>query len=427
MKVYLDTLGCRLNESEIEQIGRNFRRLGHDLTKEAEEADICVINTCAVTNEAGRKSRQMIHQAHRKAPHADIIVTGCYSEIDKEKVADLPGVRHVIGNLDKEKLAYLVMGVEPEPFDEEPLARDPKPGDLRRTRAYIKVQDGCNNKCAFCVTQIARGEERSRPLPEILSEIRGFLKLGYQEIVLTGVHLGAYGRDQRDTTIDLKDLIQAILEQTATPRLRLSSLEPWDLPTRFFDLWQDPRLCRYLHLPLQAGSDQTLKRMLRRTRKQSFREIVAEARTSIPDLALCSDMIVGFPGETDAEFQETVEFVQEIDFCHMHVFRYSPRPQTRAATLPDQIDNATKARRSDILQSLSLQGRQRFHQSQIGQIAPVLWEQSLEEDERGTLWQGLTDHYIRVQTRAPRNLYNQILDVHLLHPLNDEIMTAQIR
>jgi threonylcarbamoyladenosine tRNA methylthiotransferase MtaB len=431
MKVYLETLGCRLNESEIDAMGRAFRQVGHEITQEPQEAGICVINTCAVTQEAGRKSRQLIHQAHRAAPQAQIIVTGCYSEIEKAKVSAIPGVTQVVSNLDKDKLVSLVMGIAPEVFDEEPLAREeamPAPNDpsARRTRAFVKIQDGCNNRCAFCVTTIARGDERSRPMAEILSEIRGFLKLGYQEIVLTGVHLGAYGRDWRDQSIDLKDLLQAILDHTAAPRIRLSSLEPWDLPDDFFSLWRDARMCRYLHLPLQAGCDQTLRRMVRRTRKDPFRQLIAEARSTIPDVAICSDMIVGFPGETEAEFNETVEFLHEIDFCHMHVFRYSPRPGTRAAEMPDQIPNDEKARRSQILQDISREGRRRFNASQLGHIANVLWEQNLEQTPQGYRWQGLTDHYIRTQIILPRDLHNRILPIRLDTQAAEDIVLGSL-
>ncbi|MEM1007935.1 MAG: tRNA (N(6)-L-threonylcarbamoyladenosine(37)-C(2))-methylthiotransferase MtaB [Myxococcota bacterium] len=462
--IYLDTLGCRLNESEIEHIGRDFKALGHSLTQTPEEADICVFNTCAVTQEASRKSRQMLYQTHRKAPHAQLVVTGCYSEIDKAKVAAIPGVTHVISNLEKEQLPYLILGISPQVFDQEPILRtnaqqvahtsqtlfpssttdtsrslqanavhtrsaSPSPLEkIRKTRAFVKVQDGCNNKCAFCVTTLARGSERSRNLDEILCEIRGFHKLGHQEIVLTGVHLGAYGRDQNHHQEDLKTLLQAILTYTDIPRIRLSSLEPWDLPEDFFSLWSNPRLCQHLHLPLQSGCDQTLKRMMRRTRKASFRAIVEDARAHLPKLSLSTDMIVGFPGETEAEFEETLAYVEEIEFFHMHIFRYSPRPQTRAATMPNQLPKHIKKQRSQALLAIDQRAKQRFHERSVGQISPVLWEKQVDQNEQGILWQGLTDNYIRTQVRVPRMLYNKILDVELtsIHPEDSEVMVGHL-
>ncbi|HAA58783.1 MAG TPA: tRNA (N(6)-L-threonylcarbamoyladenosine(37)-C(2))-methylthiotransferase MtaB [Myxococcales bacterium] len=413
LKVFLNTLGCRLNESEIEQMGRLFRHLGHDIVESVEDAELCVINTCAVTNEAGRKSRQLIYQASRKAPDAKIFVTGCYSEIEREKVEEIPGVVDVISNMEKDSLVPKVLQLEgKEAYDLEPLLREIKPGEIGRTRAFIKAQDGCDNRCTFCVTTIARGAGRSRPLREIISEVNGLYDAGYQEAVLSGVHLGSYGRDLQEES-DLKILVKALLDETDMPRIRLSSLEPWDIPEGFFTLWEDERLCRHIHLPLQAGCDATLKRMARRTRKSAFRGLVEESRSLIPGLAISSDMIVGFPGETDAEFEETVEFVKEMDFCHMHVFRYSARPGTAAARMPNQVHGNTRAERSAVLQEIARTGRLSFYEQQLGKSVDVLWEQMVDRNEKGFLWQGLTDHYVRVQMRVPRNLHNLITPVTL--------------
>lgn len=413
IKVFLDTLGCRLNESEIEQMGRAFRRLGHEVVDTAEDADLCVINTCAVTTDAGRKSRKLIHQAHRQSPDAQIVVTGCYSQIEREKVESIPGVAHVIDNMQKDKLVPELLGIDEENWmDQEPLSRDLAPKEARRTRAFIKVQDGCDNRCTFCVTTIARGAGRSRPMNEIIQEIQDLHAAGYNEAVLSGVHLGSYGRDLDDGS-DLKILIQAILDQTTIQRIRISSLEPWDIPENFFDLWYDSRLCRHIHLPLQAGCDRTLKRMARRTRVDAFRQLVHDARRVMPAVGISTDIIVGFPGETDEDFEESLAFVQEMNFCHMHVFRYSPRPGTAAARMPDHVEKSVKQIRSAAMQELADQGRKAFYKNALHQTCEVLWEQSMEKADGTLWWQGLTDHYIRVQAPAPRNLHNHILPVRL--------------
>ena len=426
INVYLDTLGCRLNESEIEQMGRAFVRLGHTLVKQADQADMFVINTCAVTNEAGKKSRQMIRWAHRQAPDAQIIVTGCYSEIEREKVRALPGVARVVSNLDKDQLVPDLLGISKEEWmDQEPLARELHPGDLRRTRAFIKAQDGCDNRCTFCVTTIARGPGRSRPLAELIDEVNALYDAGYREAVLSGVHLGSYGRDLPGD-LDIHDLVEAFLKDTDFPRIRLSSLEPWDIPEHLFALWHNPRMCRHLHMPLQAGCDKTLKRMARRTRVDEFRQLVKAARTVMPDVAISSDIIVGFPGESDEDFAESLEFTKEMDFCHLHVFRYSPRPGTAAARMPEQVHGDLKASRSSAMKVVAEEGRSSFYQKALGQEAVVLWEQHLEETPKGIWWQGLTSNYIKVKTLAPRNLHNQLLAVQLQSLDDDGCIRGQL-
>lgn len=403
MRVYLHTLGCRLNQAEIERMARQYAAAGHDVVADAADADVCVVNTCAVTGEAARKSRQLVRHLHRANPALSIIVTGCYAQLEPEAVARLPGVLQVVPNAEKDDIA-------PQPDNARPDEALPTSGTAGRTRAFVKVQDGCNNRCTFCVTTIARGASRSRPLSAVVAEIDALAGAGYKEVVLTGVHLGAYGRD---LGTDLFTLVRAVLDGTAIPRLRLSSLEPWDLAPGFFDLWQDGRLCRQLHLPLQSGAARTLRRMARRTTPAAYAALVESARARIPDLALTTDVIVGFPGETDAEFEESLAFARAMDFAKLHVFRYSPREGTAAASMSPQIDEATKRARSAQIQALSDEGGRRFAARFVGRVMSVLWE--ADAGARGRVWRntGLTDNYLRVWLDAPRVLTNTITSVRL--------------
>lgn len=400
-RVYLDFVGCRLNQAEIERMGREFAARGDVLADSPGDADVVVVNTCAVTGTAARKSRQMIRQAGRANPGAEIVATGCYAELSPEKLAGLPGVTHVIGNLQKDQLVAITGG-EPD-YEREPLLREPlPPGTLGRTRAFVKVQDGCDNRCTFCVTTLARGQGRSRPVEEVIEEVGLLLDLGYQEVVLTGVHLGSYGRERGDG-FGLYELVRALLLRTAVPRLRLSSLEPWDLQPSFFDLWQDGRLGAHLHLPLQSGCDATLRRMARRTTRESFAALVDAARARIPDLALTTDIIVGFPGETEAEFEESLAFVREMGFARLHVFPYSRRAGTAAARMPGQVEPAAvKARKARML-ALSGELWQQFQAQYVGRTLDVLWESARGATPEGWVWSGLTGNYLRVlaTTRAP--------------------------
>ncbi|HMM28773.1 MAG TPA: tRNA (N(6)-L-threonylcarbamoyladenosine(37)-C(2))-methylthiotransferase MtaB [Aggregatilineaceae bacterium] len=412
MKVYLEFTGCRLNQSEIETLARQFASAGHAIAGSAGEADLCVVNTCAVTNEAGRSSRNIIRRLSRANPAARIVATGCYAELAPQAVATLPCVSSVVGNADKDRLVPMVLGedVPQYVYDREPLERAPLPGALGRTRAFVKAQDGCDNRCTFCVTTIARGPGRSRPLPDVVREVQALAAAGYQEAVLTGVHLGSYGHDL-GLADGLARLVRTLLEHTDLPRLRLSSLEPWDLSPDFFVLWENPRLCRHLHLPLQSGCDATLKRMARRTSQASFRALVESARAAIPDLAVSTDVIAGFPGETDAEFETSFAFVREMDFMKLHVFRYSRRPGTAAARMAGHIAEEIKKARSARLLALSDEGAERFARRFVGQGVTVLWEQVSGATPDGFVNGGLTDHYVRVELVTPEVLTNTLSTV----------------
>ena len=423
MKVYLDSIGCRLNQSEIEAYARQFRMDGHTLVATPQEADLVVVNTCAVTQSAVADSRQKIRQVHRAgeqplAEHApaQIVVTGCWSTLNPAEAATLPGVSRIIPNAQKDSLVADVLHKPVELFEREFIERQPIPGLRLRTRAFIKVQDGCDNRCTFCVTTIARGPGRSRPIPAVLADVQAALVGGAQEIVITGVHLGSWGMDFTQPS-GLKTLIQAILEESATPRLRLSSLEPWDLSADFFALWQDPRfdrrLCRHLHLPLQSGCAATLRRMARKTTPQSFQELVAAARTAIPDVAITTDIIVGFPGESETEFAHSLEFVKRMVFAGGHVFTYSARPGTAAARMPGQVMHSQRKERNAQMQALLERSAAQFRQRFVGQELDVLWVNAAALGPQGWTLHGLTDNYLRVAAQANQKLWNRVTTVRL--------------
>ncbi|MBI3360066.1 MAG: MiaB/RimO family radical SAM methylthiotransferase, partial [Chloroflexi bacterium] len=326
MNVYLDYLGCRLNQAEIEAMAAQFQREGHRLSPTPVEADLIVLNTCAVTHEAARDSRQRLHALHAANVNARIVPTGCWTTLAPGEAASAPGVWRIVENSRKDSLLEILGRSlsssislsslsSQAAYDLEPLARFQVPSARLRTRLFVKAQDGCDNHCAFCVTRIARGPARSRPIHEIMAEINLAHATGVKEIVLTGVHLGAYGHDLGDRR-GLVALVKAILCETSVERLRLSSLEPWDLSPDFFDLWpqSDGRLCRHLHLPLQSGCSVTLRRMARRTTPEKFAGLVAAARERIPEVAISTDVIVGFPGETERELDETLSFVRGMNF-----------------------------------------------------------------------------------------------------------------
>lgn len=423
MKIFLDTIGCRLNQSEIEKIASQFRAAGHEIVESAANADYVVINTCAVTSEAASDSRQKIRQAARargseREGQGGVVVTGCWATLDAAAARALPGVTRVVSNTEKDRLVQDLLDLPEEVFDLEPVAREPLPGAHLRTRAFIKVQDGCDNHCTFCVTRIARGAGRSRTTQEVLRDIRGALEGGAQEVVLTGVHLGSWGHDF-DQPAQLHDLVERILDDTEIPRLRLSSLEPWDLDENFFSLWSDGRLCRHLHLPLQSGSRETLRRMARKTTPESFAQLIEAARAASPDIAITTDIIVGFPGETEQAFEESLEYVRRMNFAAGHVFTYSSRPGTAAARMPNHLPMEVRKHRNALMRSVFAESANQYRDKFIGSELPVLWESTDAFGPGGWKLHGLTDNYLRVTARSPERLWNQISRVRLRQPHQD--------
>ncbi len=433
MNVYLDMVGCRLNQAEIEQYARQFHAAGHTLVAVPEQADLAIVNTCMVTSAAAADSRQKIRQVRYAGR---VIATGCWATLRPEEAATLPGVSLVVQNQDKDHLVSDYLHNFTETFELEPVERTIVPGARLRTRAFIKVQDGCDNRCSFCISTIARGESRSHAIEKILADIRAVLRCGScgsdevgaigaaQEIVLTGVHLGSWGRDLSPSQ-SLGDLIRAILIETDVPRLRLSSLEPWDLEENFLCLWEDPRLCRHLHLPLQSGSNVTLRRMRRKISPQSFADLVAKARADISGVAITTDIITGFPGESQSEFEESLQFVRQMHFAAGHVFTYSPMPGTVAACMPNQVPSAVRKERNACMRTAFTESSLQYQSNFLGLVMPVLWESATLLEPQGWQLSGLTDNYLRVRTHASRPLCNQITPVRLLG-LSNGVFDGQI-
>lgn len=438
MKYFITSLGCKLNQSEAESLARQLAAAGHTIVDKPQRADWCVVNTCLVTHIAARKSRQLIRRLHRENPAVHIAVTGCYAEVSPDEIAALGNVDIIASNQEKEHLASLIDRVSaeatPEAFSSEPRVGPRGSIETPRTRAFVKIQAGCDNHCTYCIVTIARGPQRSRPETEILAEISSRVQEGYKEVVLTGVHIGSYGQDHQakargEKETNLRELVRLILQETEIQRLRLSSVEPWDFDPELLSLWKDSRLCRHLHLPLQSGCDATLHRMGRRYTQEQYEASVAAARQAIPGLAVTTDVIVGFPGETEEEFTESLAFVKKLAFARLHVFKYSQREQTVAANMPDQVSPGAKRARSQAMLRIGKQSAHAFARGFRGKTLSVLWEHPLETSTR-TLWRGLTDNYIRVYARgyararggSPCNLHNAITHALLQEPFRDGVL-----
>lgn len=412
MRVFFDIIGCRLNQSEVEQMAVVFRALGHEIVGDVEDADLAIVNTCAVTVKAAADSRKKLRRAARLgAPR--VVATGCWATLYPDEALGLSGVTDVVGNPDKETIPFLLLGEAVGSISQSELIREPLPGDRGRTRAFIKVQEGCDNHCTYCLTRLARGKSRSRDLGEVQKDVTAALAGGAKEIVLTGVQLGAWGRDLPGDKA-LKDLISSLLAVDGFSRLRLSSIEPWDFDLEMLSLWQDERMCRHLHIPLQSGQGRILKWMGRPITTSQYALLVEQARERIPNVAITTDVIVGFPGETEEDFAETRQYVKRMGFAGGHVFTYSPRPGTAAFNMKNRVPSEhAKARNAALRQIFNDSGRA-FREQFLGEQMTVLWESS-EALENG-LWRhsGLTDNYIRVYAETGEDLWNKISNVKMV-------------
>ena len=410
MQIHLKTLGCRLNEAELETWAQTFQLQGHTITNEISASQLVVINSCAVTQDAARKSRQLIRRIHRENPKAKLVVSGCYATLNADEAQNLLGVDLVVSNKDK---AQLVEKVLSELTFETMPAMATEPAEIAlftrgRQRAFVKVQDGCRYRCTFCIVTVARGEEVSRAIADVVEEINTLHAQGINEVILTGVHLGGYGSDNGENIVTL---IQEILTQTKIPRLRLGSLEPWELNEDFFELFKNSRLMPHLHLPLQSGSDAVLRRMARRCKTEEYLQMLERLRSQIPNFNITTDIIVGFPNETEEEWQESFEFIKRCQFGHIHIFTYSPREGTKAATLPNPVSHEIKKQRSEQLHRLAEEMKDAFYQQNSGQTFEILWEGQREILENGNVRMfGYTPNYLRVscEINETETLENQI-------------------
>ena len=398
MKITIETLGCKLNQAESEALTRQFVEAGHEVVRQIAEAEVYILNTCTVTHAADAKARHLISLARRKNPDVYIIVTGCYAQRASAELTDIQGINCVISNAGKDKMLQFIEKIP----EKTPAAKEiiPQP-DSFRTRSFIKIQDGCQNFCAYCIVPYVRKTETSIDPDIIIDEIKARTAEGCREIILTGTRVGGY---QFENT-DLKSLLQRILAETDVPRIRLSSLQPQEITPDLIKLWHNDRLCPHFHLSLQSGSAAVLKRMNRRYTPTEYQQTVDLIRKEVPSVGITTDVIVGFPGETDIEFEESLDFCRQIGFAKIHVFPLSPRSGTAAAKMPGRVAESVKKARSQKMLQLSEESARLFRDKFAGKSMDVLWERENDDGD----WSGTTGNYIRVRAKSKTDLHNKIL------------------
>ena len=427
-KAALHNLGCKVNAYETEAMQELLEQAGYEIVPFQEKADVYIINTCTVTNMADRKSRQMLHRARKMNPEAVVAACGCYVQEKPDEAADCVDI--VIGNNRKKEIVRIL-----EEYENSRGGEKKRPGEplkdlvdightkeyeelslsrtAEHTRAYIKVQDGCNQFCTYCIIPYARGRVRSRSKDHVLEEVQALAGAGYQEVVLTGIHLSSYGIDNGE---DLLSLILAVHEVEGIRRIRLGSLEPRIITEEFVRTISGlPKMCPHFHLSLQSGCTETLKRMNRRYTAEEYFEKCELLRKYFHEPALTTDVIVGFPGETQEEFEASRAFVDKVDFYETHVFKYSRREGTKAAVMPDQVPEPVKAERSAILLELSKKKQKAYEERLLGTTQEVLIEEEIERD--GEIWQvGHTREYVKAGIKSRENLVNQLVPVEIENP-----------
>lgn len=416
-KIAFYTLGCKVNQSDTASMEKLFRQAGYGIVDFADEADIYLINTCVVTNTGQRKSRQIINRAAKRNPNALIVVSGCYPQTAAEEVKLIAGVGLIIGNQDRAGVVGLVeqamakgsaeildnvRALSPNTCFEEMHAAS----GSDKTRAFLKIQEGCNQFCTYCIIPYARGPLRSRSLDSIRGEVEALTEAGFREVVLLGIHLGAYGQEDKDGPA-LAEAVKAALSIPTLQRLRLGSLESIEVSDELLDLMAgDERLQKQLHLPLQSGSDAVLEKMRRPYTTKVYKELLAKIRKKLPDIAITTDIIVGFPGETEADFLLTMQFAQECGFSKIHIFPFSPRKGTPAAGFSGSVPEIVKQKRARELAEEDRKGHEAYCRSFIGRSISVLFEQ-----KEGGLWSGFSGNYLRVYAASDEQLAGCIRDV----------------
>jgi threonylcarbamoyladenosine tRNA methylthiotransferase MtaB len=407
-RISIGTLGCKLNQAESEALSRQFVSIGCQIVGTNDETDVYILNTCTVTHIADRKSRKLLRMARLRNPHAIIIAIGCYVNRSSAELEAVEGIDLLLSKANTLRLIDIVSGRIDFKSDTAVYEQS------SRTRAFIKAQDGCNRCCTYCIVPLVRGRENSLPADEVISEIDARVSEGYKEIVITGTEIGSYSSHG----LDISGLLKRILFETKIERLRVSSLQPYEITRKLLSLWtQEHRICPHFHVSLQSGADSVLKRMKRGYSAQDYEDAMVMIRGALPEAAITTDVIVGFPGETDMEFQDTMSFCRKIGFARIHVFSYSARPGTVAATMPDQVDARTKKERSSQITALAKKSTAEFVSRHIGMTLDVLWEQQ----SKAGLWRGYTSNYIRVYSRNERNQANILGQTKLMNIYKDGI------
>lgn len=432
-KVAFYTLGCKVNQYDTEAMLELFTDRGYEVVEYDDAADVYVINTCTVTHMGDRKSRQMIRRALKHSPDAVIAVVGCYSQTAPLEVSGIEGVGVIIGTKDRLRIVELVEDYKKTRVQINAVQKMDKKEDFEdlnirklenQTRAYLKIQEGCNQYCAYCIIPFARGPIRSREPENVLDQVRKLAESGFKEIILTGIHIASYGKDL-DEAMNLYEMIKQIHAVDGIERIRISSIEPNIFTEEFIsNLSNLPKLCPHFHLSLQSGCDATLKRMNRKYDTKHYKEICQLLRRQNPNVAITTDVMVGFPGESDQEFEETVQFVQEIQFAQMHVFKYSPRQGTPAARWDEQISADVKEQRSKKLITISEEMEIQFIEKNLGEVMQVLFE---EESNTKGYYEGYTPNYLRVMVPTVETVVNQILSVRLIERKGTKIVGEIIK
>ena len=426
-KVAFYTLGCKVNQYETEAMLEMFEKEGYSQVDSEEFADVYVINTCTVTHMSDRKSRQYIRRMKKKNPDAIIAVVGCYSQVSPEEILDIEEVNLVMGTNERrtivEEIKKLDASKKVSTVDDIMKVRAFEEIEISqsngKTRAFMKIQDGCDRFCSYCIIPYARGGKvRSRSMESIIEEVKKLASNGYKEIVLTGIHVASYGKDIKDDQMTLLNVIKEINKVEEIQRIRLSSVEPVLFTDEFVsEVSKMKKVCPHYHLSLQSGCDETLKRMNRRYTIEEYKNIVDRLRENIPNVAITTDVIVGFPGETNEEFNKTYEFLRDIELSQMHIFKYSPRKGTPAATMENQIDPQMKQFRSEKLLNLSKENFNKFASKFIGEELEVLFEQNIVDNK----YEGLTPNYIRVVVDSNEDIRGQILKVKIRDVKNEYV------
>ena len=423
-KVAFYTLGCKVNQYETEAMLELFEKEGYEKAETEDYADVYVINTCTVTHMSDRKSRQYIRRMKKKNPDAIIAVVGCYSQVSPEEILSIDEVNLVMGTNDRKKIVEEVKKIDASrkvsTFDDIMKVKAFEEIEINKTngktRAFMKIQDGCDRYCSYCIIPYARGRVRSRDLESIVKEVENLASNGYKEVVLTGIHVASYGKDIKDSDIKLLDVIKQINDIEGIERIRLSSVEPILFTDEFVEAVSTmDKVCPHYHLSLQSGCDETLKRMKRRYTTEEYKAIVDRLRAAIPNVSITTDVIVGFPGETNEEFDKTYEFLKDIELTHMHVFKYSPRKGTPAATMENQVDPSTKHDRSEKLLQLNEENFNKFGQKMLDKEFNVLFEQKVGDNK----YEGLTENYVKVIVESDNDISEQILKVKIKDVKNE--------